>query len=234
MFAPRREGPGTGAIVRGGARVIGARQAYTSTLLPLADTAEPVDTAALVLALVPSWSPSASFGAATVGRWTGAATGLALDPEIETLISGLLLRPGRPDGARSAGRSPVSSAVAVEGCDGARVSRSLGKRSVISVVHRGAADLVVGVEERLGQHCADVAAAQSVDDPPALSRAFDQPGETQLRQMLAGHRGAAPRDRGEAGDVEVLIPQGPQDPDPGRVGQQGEGHHCGIDLCGGR
>jgi hypothetical protein len=46
-------------------------------------------------------------------------------------------------------------------------------------VHRRAADLVVGVEQRLGQQRPDVPAAQPIHHPLAVAAALDQPGEAQ-------------------------------------------------------
>lgn len=48
------------------------------------------------------------------------------------------------------------------------------------VVDGCAPDLVVGVEEGLGEEGADVAAAQAVDDTLTLSLALDEPGEAQF------------------------------------------------------
>jgi hypothetical protein len=48
------------------------------------------------------------------------------------------------------------------------------------------------MEQRLLQQPADVAAADPIDHPAAVPHAFDQAGEPQLRQVLAGDGGAAP------------------------------------------
>ena len=98
------------------------------------------------------------------------------------------------------------------------------------VVDGCAGDLVVGVEEGFGEQRADVPAAEAVHDTLALSLAFDQAGEAQLGQVLAGHRGSALGDGCEAGDVVFGVAQGPQHADSGRVGEQREGGDCGVDL----
>ena len=102
------------------------------------------------------------------------------------------------------------------------------------VVHGCAGDLVVGVEEGFGEQRADVPAAEAVYDPLALSLALDQAGEAQLGQVLAGDRGAAFGDGGEAGDIEFGIAQRPEHADSGGVGEQREGGDCGADLFCGR
>jgi hypothetical protein len=105
---------------------------------------------------------------------------------------------------------------------------------VALVVDGRAADVVIGVEEGFGEHGADVAAAQAVDDTLAVSLPFDEAGEAQFRQVLAGDGGAAFGDGGEAGDVEFGVAQRPQHADSGGVGEQGEGRDCGVDLFGGQ
>lgn len=60
------------------------------------------------------------------------------------------------------------------------------------LVNRFAGHLVVGLEQRLFQQPADVAAADSVDHSASVPLTLHQTREPQLRQVLAGHRGAAP------------------------------------------
>jgi hypothetical protein len=55
------------------------------------------------------------------------------------------------------------------------------------VMHRLAADLVVGMEERLGQEVADMGSAQAIDDPTTVAAALDEASKAKLREMLAGH-----------------------------------------------
>ena len=73
------------------------------------------------------------------------------------------------------------------------------------VVDGRAADVVVGVEEGFGEQGADVAAAEAVHDTLPVSLAFDEAGETQFRQVLAGDGGAAFGDGGEASNVEFGV-----------------------------
>src|SRR6266542_5688312 len=79
-----------------------------------------------------------------------------------------------------------------------------------------------------------MSAAEAVYDALAVSLALDQAGEAQFRQVLAGDRGAALGDGGEAGDVEFGVAQRPQHADSGGVGEQREGCDCGADLFGGQ
>ena len=79
-----------------------------------------------------------------------------------------------------------------------------------------------------------MSAAEAVYDALAVSLALDQAGEAQFRQVLAGDRGAALGDGGEAGDVEFGIAQCPEHADSGGVGEQREGRDCGVDLFGGQ
>ena len=55
------------------------------------------------------------------------------------------------------------------------------------VMHRLAADLVVGMEERLGQEVADMGPAQPIDDPTTVAATLDEASKAELREMLAGH-----------------------------------------------
>ena len=54
-------------------------------------------------------------------------------------------------------------------------------------MHRLAADLVIGMEERLGQEVADMGPAQAIDDPTTVAATLDEASKAELRQMLAGH-----------------------------------------------
>ena len=102
------------------------------------------------------------------------------------------------------------------------------------VVGRDAAHLVVSLEQRFGKEGTDMAAPQSVHHAPSVAGCFDQAGEAELGQVLAGDRGSTIGDLGQGGYVEVLLPQGPQNANPGWIGEQRERQHCGIDLLGGQ
>jgi len=86
-------------------------------------------------------------------------------------------------------------------------------------VDRLSADVMVGVEERLGQQVAHVRTPQAVHDAPAVTGAFDEPGEAQFGQMLAGHGWSTTGHRGEGSDVGFVFTKLPQDPHPRRVRQ---------------
>ena len=66
------------------------------------------------------------------------------------------------------------------------------------VVDRGSGDVVIGVEERLGEQGAHMAAAESVYDSLSVTLSFHESGESQFRQVLAGDGRAAVCDRREA------------------------------------
>jgi len=72
-------------------------------------------------------------------------------------------------------------------------------------VDRFSADLVVGVEEGLGQEVADVPAAQPVEHPSTLSVALDEAGQAQLGQVLAGGGGPAAGDMPQARPAATLV-----------------------------
>lgn len=93
-----------------------------------------------------------------------------------------------------------------------------------------AADLVVGVEEGLGEQCMDVAAAQAVEDAPAVSSGVDQAGQAELGQMLAGDGLATVGGGSERGDVLLAVTHCPQHPDAGRVAEQRESERGLVDL----
>ena len=53
-------------------------------------------------------------------------------------------------------------------------------------MHRLAADLVVGMEERLGQEIADMGSTQAIDNPTTVAATLDEASKAELREMLAG------------------------------------------------
>lgn len=66
-----------------------------------------------------------------------------------------------------------------------------------------AADLVISVEERLGEQVADVSAPEAVDDSSAVSLAGDEAGEAQLGEVLARHGRTATRHLRERSNVGI-------------------------------
>ena len=56
---------------------------------------------------------------------------------------------------------------------------------------RGTTDVVIRVEQRLGQQRAHVSTTKTVDNPPTVTTADNQAGESQLGQVLACNGGAA-------------------------------------------
>jgi hypothetical protein len=56
-------------------------------------------------------------------------------------------------------------------------------------MHRLAADLVVGVEEGLGQEVADMSSAETIDDPATVAATLDQASKTELRLWVLGKVG---------------------------------------------
>jgi hypothetical protein len=74
-----------------------------------------------------------------------------------------------------------------------------------------------------------VSAAEAIDDSSSISFTLDQAGEAEFGEMLASYGWAAPGDLGQRGDVGVAVSECPQQPDPGGVGQEREGHDRRID-----
>lgn len=102
------------------------------------------------------------------------------------------------------------------------------------VVVGRAADLVIGLEEGLAQERANVPAAQPIDHALPLSLAHDEAGETQLGQMLAGHRRSTPGGGGEARHVEFRVAKSPEHAHPRRVSEQRERRDRGGYLAVGQ
>ena len=98
---------------------------------------------------------------------------------------------------------------------------------------RGTTDVVIRVEQRLGQQRANVSTTKTVDNPPTVATADNQPGQSKLGQMLACDGGAATSDLRQGGHVPVFIAERPQHPHPGGISQEREGQNRSIDLrCG--
>jgi len=74
-----------------------------------------------------------------------------------------------------------------------------------------------------------VSAAEAIDNSSSVSSALDQAGEAELGEMLASYGWAASGDLSQRGDVGVAVSECPQQPDPGGVGQEREGHDRRID-----
>jgi len=83
-------------------------------------------------------------------------------------------------------------------------------------------EAVVGVRERLADQLADVVVGERVVDERPLAPVGDQPGEAQLRQVLADRGRAGPGQLGEAGDRRLALHQRPQDVEPRRVGEHAQ------------
>ena len=107
-----------------------------------------------------------------------------------------------------------------------------GRHGSASVVYRLAADLVVGMKQRLGQEVADVGSAQPIDDPPAVPAALNEAGEAELGQMLARDGRPAAGRVGQRGNVGILVAERSEQPHAGRFGQQRKRHdrrlHPGV------
>ena len=99
-------------------------------------------------------------------------------------------------------------------------------------MNRCSADVVIGVEQRLGQQRANVPAAEAIHDPLAVTLPFDEPGEAEFGQVLAGHGWPAARDRSEAGDVELRTTQRPQHLHPRGIRQECKRRDGSADLLG--
>ena len=95
-------------------------------------------------------------------------------------------------------------------------------------MHRLAADLVVGVEEGLGQEVADMSSAETIDDTATVAATLDQASKTELREMLAGHSCTTAGRLGQGSNVSLTLAERPQQPHAGWIGQQRKGHHRGL------
>jgi hypothetical protein len=94
-----------------------------------------------------------------------------------------------------------------------------------SVVHGLAADLVVGVEEGLGEQVAYVSTAEAVDDSSPVPSAFDETGEAELGEMLTGYGRTAPCHLSQRRHIGIGLPQRPQQTHPGGISEQRKRHH---------
>ena len=72
-------------------------------------------------------------------------------------------------------------------------------------MHRLAADLVVGMEQRLGQQVPHVRSAEAVKHSPTIPASLDQASKPEFGEMLAGHRWPAPGRPGKGGHVGVVF-----------------------------
>ncbi len=95
-------------------------------------------------------------------------------------------------------------------------------------MHRLAADLVVGMEERLGQEVADMGSAEAIDDPTSVAATLDEASKAELREMLAGHSCTTASRLGEGRNVSFTLAERPQQPHTGWIGQQRKGHHRSL------
>ncbi len=91
-------------------------------------------------------------------------------------------------------------------------------------------DLVVGLEDRLGDERSHVASLGAVDGSPSLAAHGHEPPEAQLREVLGSRGARGANEPGEGSDIVVLAAQRPQQPQPGGVGQQAEGFDGCLDL----
>jgi hypothetical protein len=95
-------------------------------------------------------------------------------------------------------------------------------------MHRLAADLVVGVEEGLGQEVADMSSAETIDDSATVAATLDEASKTELREMLAGHSCTTAGSLGQGSNVSLTLAERPQQPHTRWIGQQRKGHHRGL------
>jgi hypothetical protein len=70
----------------------------------------------------------------------------------------------------------------------------------------------------------DVGVLNPIDLAPTFRAGGDQARQAQLRQVLAGSGDAGPDRFGQAGHVAVPLREQPEQPNPGRGGQQRECH----------
>jgi len=99
-----------------------------------------------------------------------------------------------------------------------------------SLVVQLAADPVVCVVEDLLDECPDVFAAGAEHVQPALLAQAHQAGEAELREVLRGGGRRRAGERTQHPDFPVGAGEQLQDPQPGRVREQGERRHGDVDL----
>jgi hypothetical protein len=102
-------------------------------------------------------------------------------------------------------------------------------RPAISLV-RNPEHLVLGLAESLVQQPPDVVAAQPVVPGAALGALVDEPGEAELRKMLAGRRRGAAGGLRQRAHAQLAVPQRPQQAQPGGLGQHVEVGDGGLDV----
>lgn len=93
---------------------------------------------------------------------------------------------------------------------------------------------MIRLEEGFSEERPHMPAPESIDHATSVPRGVDKAGEAQLREVLTGHRRSALGDGGKGGYVQVPISKRPEHPQPGRLGQEREGHHRRVDLFAGK
>ena len=68
------------------------------------------------------------------------------------------------------------------------------------------ADLVIGVEQGLGEQIAHMSPTEAVDHSASVSLSLDEPSETQLGEVLAGNGGTTASHLGQRRNVGVVVP----------------------------
>jgi len=94
----------------------------------------------------------------------------------------------------------------------------------------GAGDGMIGLQQRFAREALDVFVAGRVEEPVPLAAHRDHVSCAQLGEVL-GHGGRTDADMlGEVVHRVLAVQQSPHDPQPGRVGEQLENSHRGVDL----
>jgi hypothetical protein len=98
------------------------------------------------------------------------------------------------------------------------------------IVGRLAADLMIGVEKCFDQQGSHVTTSKAVEHTPPVAIGFDETGQPELRQVLAGDGRPAIGDTSQGGHVQLVLTQRPEHPYPRRLGEEGERHDGGVHL----
>ena len=99
------------------------------------------------------------------------------------------------------------------------------------VVSRGAADVVISLEECLSDQSSDVGAPSGVEHAAAVASSGDQPGEAQLGEVLARGGSRDSSEAGQGGDVQLAVCQRPQDAQPTWLGSHAERSDRHVNLA---
>ena len=89
---------------------------------------------------------------------------------------------------------------------------------------------MVGVRKNLFDQSPHMGVVGHIVDPGAVTSGPDQPGQSQLRQVLRNPGRVRPYERRELIHRMLAVEQGPNDPEAGLVTEELEHPHGGLEL----